>query len=358
MLKVWRRKESVLRSHFSTIRILLFALVAICVPDAVIASEDAESDYPAVVAAINETLRAYHYDPSELDSEEYRRIEAAVSALGDSADSDEAFLNGFREIWQNGPFSHVTLNKAQQSAAEMADYVDTMRIGGGGASLTWRGEIAILTVRTMMGLDTIEEIGAAYDDIVGEGAAALVIDLRENGGGAFAVRPLVSHLIAKPFDAGLFVSQRWNAVQTREPNRSDLQTVEPWEGWSVKAFWTDVQTNALTRISFTPAQPHFEGPVYVLTSKWTASAAELAADALKGAGRATIIGEKTAGQMLSQKMYDVPGGFHLGLPIADYYSIVSGRIEGQGIRPDIEVDAASAMDVALEQAEAASQAMR
>ena len=62
--------------------------------------------------------------------------------------------------------------------------------------------------------------------------------------------------------------------------------------------------------------------------------------------------------MLSQKMYDVPGGFHLGLPIADYYSIVSGRIEGQGIPPDIEVDAASAMDVALEQAEAASQAMR
>jgi C-terminal processing protease CtpA/Prc len=339
---------------------LFFTLVALGIPNVSRGEQAANPapDYAAVVTAINETLRAYHYDPSELDSSEYRRIEEAVVALGDSVDSDEALLDGFRSIWKDGPFSHVTLNKSPQTAAEMADYVDTMRVGGGGATLAWQEDVAVLTVKTMMGLDTIEEIAAAYADIAANGASALIIDLRENGGGAFAVRPLVSHLLAEPCDAGLFVSQPWNAAEARVPNRSDLASVEPWEGWSVKAFWADVQVNPLTRISFAPTGPRFDGPVYVLTSKWTASAAELAADALKSAGRATLIGETTAGEMLSQKMYDLPGGFLLSLPIADYYSMTSGRIEGRGVKPDIEVDAAGAMDMALQQIRMARQASR
>ena len=52
--------------------------------------------------------------------------------------------------------------------------------------------------------------------------------------------------------------------------------------------------------------------------------------------------------MLSQTIFDIPGGFQLSLPIADYYSIASGRIEGVGIEPDIEVEAALALDAALE----------
>ena len=307
------------------------------------------TSYADVVAAINKTMRAYHYDPAELDTPKYRRIEAALAALAETASSDEALISEFREIWKEGPFSHVTLGVAQQSADDVADYLDTMRIGGGGAQLTWRGDIAVLTVNTMMGLDTIEEIDAAYAEIVQREALGLVIDLRENGGGAFAVRPLVSHLLARPFDAGGFVSQPWNAKHRREPGGADLEAVEPWEGWSIKAFWADVQANAVTRIRFLPAEPHFDGPVYVLTSKWTASAAELATDALRGANRAIIVGEKTAGEMLSQKIYDIPGGFHLSLPIADYYSAVHGRIEGVGIKPDIETNAADALEIALKQ---------
>jgi len=53
--------------------------------------------------------------------------------------------------------------------------------------------------------------------------------------------------------------------------------------------------------------------------------------------------------MLSQKIYDLPGGFHLSLPIADYYSAVNGRIEGVGVKPNIETDAADALDIALRQ---------
>ena len=308
-----------------------------------------ETDYAEVVAAINETMRAYHYNPAELNSPEYRRIEADITELGETATSDDEFIHGFRSAWKDAPFSHVELNPAQQSADDLADYLDKMRIGGGGALLTWQGDVAILTVNTMMGLDTIEEIDAAYVDIIEKGASALLIDVRENGGGAFAVLPLVSHLLTEPFDAGCFVSQPWYARHKLESGRADMEAVDPWEGWSIKTFWADVQVNPVTRIRFLPAKPIFSGPVYVLTSKRTASAAELAVDALRGSGRAVIIGENTAGEMLSQKIYDVPGGFHLSLPIADYFSAANGRIEGVGIKPDIETGAADALDVALDQ---------
>jgi hypothetical protein len=305
------------------------------------------TDYPAVAAAINKTLHTWLYDPAELETPAYQRLETQVEALALSAASDEAFIEGFREIWKDGPFSHVELRKAQQPAAELASYFDTLRVGGGGAQLTWMDNVAILTVNTMMGLDTIEEIDAAYIEIASHGASALMIDLRENPGGAFAVRPLVAHLLSEKFDAGVFVSRQWYATNDRPPSAVEMQAVEPWEGWSITAFWADVQKNALTGISFIPVEPVYTGPVYVLTSKRTASAAELATDALRGSGRALIIGENTAGEMLSQKIFDLPGGFHLSLPVADYYSISNGRIEGSGIKPDIGTDAADALNTAL-----------
>jgi len=338
-------------SRHSATRSWAFAIFAVVFASSSNAdgAADPKTDYSEVALAINQTMHAYHYNPAELESAEYQQIEAATTVLGETATSHEAFMEGFRANWKKGPFSHVTLNPAQQSADDLADYLDTIRIGGGGALLSWQGDVAVLTVKTMMGLDTIEEIDAAYEMIAEKGATALIIDLRENGGGAFAVRPLVAHLLTETIDVGSFVSQPWNATHEREPNQADLEAVEPWEGWSIKSFWADVQTDAVTRISFSPAEPRFDGAVYVLTSSYTASAAELATDALKGAGRATIVGETTAGEMLSQKMYDIPGGFHLSLPIADYYSVVNGRIEGTGVEPDIATAAADALEVALEQ---------
>ena len=301
------------------------------------------TNYSQSAETIKALIRDHHYDPSELEKESYQAIEAAFIELGQNATTDDKFIDGFNALWRDGPFSHVNLSKAQGTADELADYLDNLRIGGGGATLAWEGRTAILTVNTMMGLDTIEEIDAAYQEIASRGADNLIIDLRENGGGAFAVRPLVGHLIGAPYDAGVFVSRRWNAENEQPPSRDTITEIKPWEGWSIRAFWKDAQSDLFVRVQFAPAQPQFVGPVAVLTSARTASAAELAADALRGSGRATLIGEPTAGEMLSQKPYDVPGGFHLFLPIADYFSSASGRIEGAGIEPDIAVDAGNAM---------------
>lgn len=309
-----------------------------------------EADAPAfrsTAQLINATIRANHYHPAELDDDAYRRIEAAVVALGETATSADQFTAGFRDIWRRGPFSHVALVRAEEPAADRLARLDT-RIGGeGGVTLAWQDAAVILTVNTMSGADTIEKIEAAYDEIAARGAERLIVDLRRNTGGAFAVVPLVGHLLGEPIDAGVFVTRSWYDDHDAPPGPADFPSATPWRGYSVRAFQADMLSRPLTSYRIDPMRPHFRGPVFVLTSARSVSAAEIAADALKATGRATLIGERTPGVLLSGSRFDIPGGFHLIVPIADYYSIENGRIEGVGVTPDVRVNADRALDVAL-----------
>lgn len=307
----------------------------------------AQTGFAQTVDAINATIRAHHYSPAELAEEAYVTMEARTRALGASAANRDAFLSGFNTLWRDGPFSHVRLQLAHQTVEQMAVYVDEMRVGGGGARLAWSGEVAILTVSTMMGVDTIEEINAAFAEIATRPTSGLIVDLRGNEGGAFAVRALVEHVIVEPLDAGVFASRLWADKSDRAPMQNDVDGLQPWDGWSLRRFWSDTQSVPLTLIRFEPAENTFDGMVYVLTSHNTASAAEMATDALKASGRATLIGEPTAGKMLSQTVFDIPGGFQLWLPIVDYHSLAYGRIEGTGVIPHLETTSGDALKIAI-----------
>ena len=307
-----------------------------------------QTSFRETAEAINKTIRAHHYHPAALNSDAYRQIESDVIALGEKATSADDFLSGFRAIWRKGPFSHVGLQKAQEPAAERIARLDTLIAGPDAVTLAWHESVAILTVNTMSGADTIKAIDAAYGEIAARKATKLIVDLRRNDGGAFAVVPLVGHVIDKPIDAGVFVIGSWYAGHDRPPGPADFPSAKPWRGYSVKEFQADVLTRPMTSYRIDPMQPLFKGPVFVLTSARSISAAEIAADALKSSGRAQIVGEKTPGIVLSSKVFDVPGGFHLRVPIADYYSITGGRLEGAGVTPDVSVQADQALEVALQ----------
>lgn len=311
------------------------------------ANSSAINKFSGAAKAIVDTLRKYIYDPQVLDTPQNNAIEQRIEELAQYAITQDEFISGFNKIWVNGPVSHVQLQIATESAEAAVEYLDNMIVGDNGVELTWEGDFAVLTVNTMMGLDTVERIKDAYQVITDRKAKALIIDLRSNDGGAFAVNPLVSHILTNPLDAGFFLSQKWTRDHNTLPTPDNVQATDPWQGWSIQSFWRDVQDNDITRIMFVPVEPRFEGPVFVLTSKKTASAAELGADALLASGRAVLVGEPTAGQMLSQKMYDIEGGFQLYLPIADYFSIRSGRIEGNGVSPTVWVEAEEALEKAL-----------
>ena len=305
-------------------------------------------DYRAILEAFDAVVASRIFSPEDLEAPGYVAFRESLGRIAAAATDDLDITLGFHWAWNNDPFSHFELRRSRQTAEQMFTYFDGMRVGFEAATVEFRDDIAVLKVRTMMGADTIEQIEAAYTRIAEVGPKTLIIDLRGNSGGAFAVKPLIEHVIDEPLDAGFFLSQVWNRDHDRPPTTEEALASPPWQGWSIIAFWHAVQASDILRIRFYPAEPNFDGPVYVLLDQTAASATELAADALRASGLTTSIGTRTAGRMLSQSMFDVADGFVVSLPVADYYSLAHGRIEGAGVPTDIEIDPAAALDKALE----------
>jgi C-terminal processing protease CtpA/Prc len=150
-------------------------------------------------------------------------------------------------------------------------------------------------------------------------ADAVVIDLRENGGGSDANNLLASYFFA---DRILFNELRWRKEET-------------------EAFWTDPTVQ--------PQLPTM--PLFILTSSRTFSAAEAFAYSLQQRKRAIVIGERTAGGANPNRFFPIGPGLALSVSIGTTVNPVSGsNWEGTGVIPDVAVPAAEALDVALKRA--------
>ena len=158
------------------------------------------------------------------------------------------------------------------------------------------------------------------------GSDALIIDLRDNGGGAPAMETfLASYLFSKP----THLVDLW----TRSTGKTEQYwTTEHVEG---KRFGGDK-------------------PVYVLTSRRTFSCAEAFAYNLQQAKRATIVGETTAGGAHPTDRRIIDGHFSVWVPFARAINPISKtNWEGVGVVPNVKVAAADALETALKLAAAA-----
>jgi len=177
--------------------------------------------------------------------------------------------------------------------------------------------------------------GAAIDAALGKlsGAQALIIDLRRNGGGGeAALRRLMGHLAPTPM-----------ALEEIHMRRCAPDPADP-EG-CVQDGNRDVQVRHADAVS---APLFATGPVYVLTSGGTFSAAEAVAYALQAEGRATVIGETTGGGANPSMAMDLGAWFTVIMPIGVARHPVTGtNWEGVGVTPDVAVPADQALDEAL-----------
>ena len=164
-----------------------------------------------------------------------------------------------------------------------------------------------------------------------KGARALVIDLRDNGGGeAEAMADLASTLVEPGASLGRF-TDREGRVQLEPFTRASLVS----------------SADTFTR---------FRGAVVLLTNARTASAAEVFAASLREEGRASVVGEPTCGCVLGiRERHTLPDGGVLDISEMDYHTAGGTRLEGAGLSPDVEVtpareDLRRGRDRALERA--------
>nr|WP_314544595.1 S41 family peptidase [uncultured Massilia sp.] len=162
--------------------------------------------------------------------------------------------------------------------------------------------------------DAAPAIGAAMT-LLGN-TSALILDLRDNDGGAADAVPLMASYL---FDERTHLSDLYR----REGNITEQQ-------------WTS------------PGVPGVrygqEKDVYILTSKDTFSAAEGLAFALKNRKRAVIVGESTRGGAHPSRIKRIDAHFALMVPASTARDPVTGLDwEGTGVQPDLAVPAPEAL---------------
>jgi C-terminal processing protease CtpA/Prc len=82
----------------------------------------------------------------------------------------------------------------------------------------------------------------------------------------------------------------------------------------------------------------FHGRIILLVNRHIASAAEMIVAFARENKLATIIGEKTAGRLLSATSVKVGNGFRLAFPTGTYHTWKGATLEGTPIEQDLTVE--------------------
>jgi carboxyl-terminal processing protease len=135
-----------------------------------------------------------------------------------------------------------------------------------------------------------------------QGAAGFVLDLRGNPGGLVTQAVTVASLF---IDHGVVVSLQG----AHQPQ----QVLDAIPGTATKL------------------------PLVVLVDRYTASAAEIVAAALKDHHRATIVGQQTFGKALVQAVDPLDNGAALEMSVAHYSTPSGADLSGVGLAPQIRV---------------------
>jgi C-terminal processing protease CtpA/Prc len=82
----------------------------------------------------------------------------------------------------------------------------------------------------------------------------------------------------------------------------------------------------------------YHGRMVLLVNEHTHSAAEMVASFAKEHRLATLVGKRTAGEVLGGANFHLRSGYRLRIPTAGWFTWQGECIEGKGVQPDIRID--------------------
>lgn len=147
---------------------------------------------------------------------------------------------------------------------------------------------------------TADDVEQLLKELKKEDVAGVVLDLRNNGGGALGEAMELT---------GLFMSSI-PAVQIRDADGNIQVLGDRNDG------------------------PLYDGPLAVLVNRLSASASEIVAGALQDFGRAVVVGSQTFGKGTVQTLLPLSEG-QVKLTQAKFYRVTGGSTQDRGVTPDI-----------------------
>lgn len=204
-----------------------------------------------------------------------------------------------------------------EDVARRQEFVDRINCGFVRAEQL-PGNVGYLKFNGFVGVDLCGPTASAAMNFLAA-TRALIIDLRENGGGNPSMVAYVSSYL---FDKRTHLNDLW----TRRTGKTE-------------EFWT--------RDTVPGRRFGGQKPIYVLTSAQTFSGGEEFVYNLKNLKRATIVGETTGGGAHPVSGHRIDEHFSIGVPFARAINpITHTNWEGVGVKPDISVPAGDALATA------------
>jgi carboxyl-terminal processing protease len=151
---------------------------------------------------------------------------------------------------------------------------------------------------------TAEELEQQIHEMQEEGAQAIVLDLRDNGGGLLSSGIDVARLF---LTEGLIVTEHYKDERLEE-------------------YWVE------------EPGPAADIPLGILVNHGTASASEIVAGSLQLLGRAELYGSQTFGKGSVQVVVELSDGSSLFITSARWFLANEQPIEGQGLTPDYDLN--------------------
>jgi len=184
------------------------------------------------------------------------------------------------------------------------------------------GNIGYMNIQSVMfSEEAVEVLSSALKFL--SNTYAIIFDLRNNsrGGDPMYMAYLFSYFFENPTHI--------NSIYWRDRDRTD-------------EFWTTQEI---------PGKKMVDIPLFVLTSKKTFSGAEEFAYDLQALNRATVIGEVSAGGANPASTWVVYEDLRISIPFGRAINPITGtNWEGVGVKPDIEVPADKALEIAIREA--------
>ncbi len=203
------------------------------------------------------------------------------------------------------------------------------------------GYVRVATFPGAVGLDFARGLDNIIRSFKDQGVERVIVDIRGNIGGGLGSLRLMSYLSPDKLEIGYSLTRQRLRKGYRKESLTRIGKIPATKAELLmmavrfKIFQRD-RSMVLVTEGFGP-QP-FHSRIVVLINEHTHSAAEMVASFAKQNRLATIVGTRTAGEVLGGANFKLPGGYILRMPVAGWYTWQGECIEGKGVEPDFLVE--------------------
>lgn len=301
------------------------------------------ADYPALFEKAVSLTEDKIYNKALLETEDWKNFTKNMRRVSAKAQDDLEMVFAFYYYAGKLPVSHYTLMKPfgeEENGSSSKDYTQRVFLEEKSP------QTAYLKITSFSG--SAAEMDSVFAIIRQKGYKNLIVDLRNNPGGSVeAGMAFATNVADTTFYGGVFLTQKYFNGHNALPTVDEYTTFPHFTAANYDLLMEGIHNTKGLCLKIVPDKNNYTGKLYILTNGNTGSTCEPIAYALKMRKRAMLIGETTAGAMLTGEMFVLGEGFKLFLPTADYYAADGYRIDQKGVVPDVEVKQEEALDYVL-----------